>query len=429
MVKKLPFLVGTLVVLAAMVLLVLALFKNELFPEYSPAQRGLLVAEDSGCFNCHVRFDGRGSTNPLKGGTVDQIPNFFTERHGIDGIRQWIRNGVSDARRRRLANPREHEEQALKMPAFADRLSDAQIEDLVSFVALAQYGETTSHSADLPKGEAIARRYGCYTCHGELGQGGVGNPRSLKGYIPGFFGDDFRALTRNGNRQDLHEWILDGHSQFFWNQGFAVFFPGQFFTRRQAIRMPAFRGFISDDEVEPLIDHLIELMNRGPLDARALMEFRPLSAHRVPERGPDTGRGAADREAHEMREMPMAFLAARSVLEEHCVKCHGPNREKSHFRLDRRELALKGGELADATGRAAIKPGDAEQSLVIQYVTATEEDPFKEIHPMPPDGNPRLSPSEIEILRRWIDGGAPWPRAVVLQESKTTTPPSRGITR
>ena len=133
MVKKLPFLVGTLVVLAAMVLLVLALFKNELFPEYSPAQRGLLVAEDSGCFNCHVRFDGRGSTNPLKGGTVDQIPNFFTERHGIDGIRQWIRNGVSDARRRRLANPREHEEQALKMPAFADRLSDAQIEDLVSF--------------------------------------------------------------------------------------------------------------------------------------------------------------------------------------------------------------------------------------------------------------------------------------------------------
>ncbi|MEJ2082755.1 MAG: hypothetical protein P8Y94_11435, partial [Acidobacteriota bacterium] len=70
-----------------------------------------------------------------------------------------------------------------------------------------------------------------------------------------------------------------------------------------------------------------------------------------------------------------------------------------------------------------------EQSLVIQNVTATEEDPFKEIHPMPPDGNPRLSPSEIEILRRWIDGGAPWPRAVVLQESKTTTPPSRGITR
>jgi mono/diheme cytochrome c family protein len=429
MVKKLPLVVGSLLVLAAVVLLFLALFKNELFPEYSPAQRGLLVAEDSGCFNCHVRLDGRGSPNPLKGGSVDQIPNFFTERHGIEGIRQWIRNGISDARRRRLAGSKEREDQALKMPAFAGRLSDSKIEDLVSFVALAQYGQIASRSGNLPRGEAIARRYGCYTCHGELGQGGVGNPSSLKGYIPGFFGEDFRALTRNGNRQDIREWILDGHSEYFWNQGFAVFSPGRFFTRRQAIRMPAFRGFISDDEVEPLVDHLIELMNRGPLDAESLMEFRPLSAHRISEREPGAEHGATDREAREIREMPVTFLAARSVLEQHCVKCHGPNRVKSHFRLDRRELALKGGEITEATGRATIKPGDAGQSLVMQYVTATEEDPFEEIHPMPPDGNPRLTPSEIEILRRWIDAGAPWPRGVQFQEPGTPHPTSRGTTR
>lgn len=429
MVKKLPLVVGAVLVLAAVVLLVLALFKNELFPEYSPAHRGLLVAENSGCFNCHIRFDGRGSTNPLKDGEADQIPNFFTERHGIDGIRQWIRNGVSDARRRRLAGSKEQEDQALRMPAFAGRLSDSEIEDLVSFVALAQYGQIASRSGDLPRGEAIARRYGCYTCHGELGQGGVGNPGSLKGYIPGFFGEDFRALTRNGNRQDIREWILAGHSGYFWNQGFAAFSPGRFFTRRQAIQMPAFRGFISDDEVEPLVDHLIELKDRGPLDGRALMEFRPLSAHSISGKETGADRAEADESARRIREMPVTFLAARTVLEQHCVKCHGPTRQKSHFRLDRREPALKGGELSEATGRSTIKPGDAGQSLVMQYVTAAEEDPFKEIHPMPPDGNPRLTPSEIEILRRWIDAGAPWPRAVELQQSKTPTPPSRGITR
>ncbi|MFZ0426867.1 MAG: c-type cytochrome [Acidobacteriota bacterium] len=420
MVKKLPLLVGILVVLAAVVLLGLVLFKNELFPESSPSQRGLLVAEQSGCFNCHVRLDGRGSANPVKGGDMERVPNFFTERHGLDGLRQWIRNGMSDARRRRIeaaGNPPADE--ALVMPAFAGKLSDSQIEDLVSFVALAQYGQMAERSEDLPKGEALARRFACYTCHGELGQGGVGNPRSLKGYIPGFFGEDFRALTENGKRQDIREWILDGHSRYFWNQGFAGFYPGRYFTERQAIRMPAFRDFLSDDEVETLVDHLIELMNRGPLNAEALIAYRPLPARRNRDRAPGT-EGAGSPTAAQTRppsEMPLAFLAASTVLEQHCVKCHGPVKEKSHFRLDSRAAALRGGELAEATGIATIKPGDARDSLVMRYVTATEEDPFKEIHPMPPDGNPRLTPTEIEILRRWIQEGAEWPRGVTLHSN------------
>ena len=422
MVKKLPLAVGILLVLTAGVLLVLALFKNELFPEYSPAQRGLLVAQKSGCFNCHVGFDGRGAANPRQGGGIEQVPNFFTERHGLDGIRQWIRNGISDARRRRQeaaereGRRREREAEALVMPAFGKQLSDSQIDDLVSYVALTQYGQNASRGNDLPQGEAVARRYACYTCHGELGQGGVGNPGSLKGYIPGFFGDDFRALTRNGNRQDIREWIQSGHSEFFWNQGFAGFFPGRFFTERQAIRMPEFRALVSDDEMEPLIDHLIELMHRGPLDAEALLAFRPLPERR--HREPDGDRpDRPDASARAVEGLPETFLAARSVLEEHCVKCHGPAKQKSRYRLDRRQSAFAGGELVEATGEAAIAPGNSEKSLIYQYVTATEEDPFKEIHPMPPDGNPRLSASEIELLRRWIDAGAPWPEGVELEDS------------
>ncbi len=347
---------------------------------------------------------------------MDQIPNFFNERHEIDWIRQWIRNGISDAAQRRRAASGKQWDEALAMPAFGDRLTDDQIEDVVSFVALSQYGQVASRSSDLPEGEAIARRHACYTCHGELGQGGVENQDSLKGYVPGFFGNDFRALTRNGNRQDIREWILDGHSQYFWNLGIAGLNPGRYFSNRQAIQMPAFRDYISEEEIGPLTDHLLELNDRGPLDAKSLLAFRPLRSHAVTEE-----RSEADRTAREtgsgppVGEMPLTFLAARAVLEQNCVKCHGPSRQKSHFRLDRRELALRGGEIAEATGKTTIKAGDAAQSLVIQYVTATEEDPFEEIHPMPPDGNPRLTPSEIEILRRWIDGGLTWPDGIELR--------------
>ncbi len=414
MVKKLPLVIGSLLVLVAAVLLILALFKTELFPEYSPAHRGFMVAERAGCFSCHAGLDGRGSTNPSKSGETERVPNFFTERHGTDWIRQWVRNGISEARRSRQAAAGGKPDEVLVMPAFADRLSDQEIEDVVSFVALAQYGQIASRSEDLPEGEAIARRYACYTCHGELGQGGVGNPRSLKGYIPGFFGEDFRALTQNGDRQDIREWILDGHSEFFWNRGLVGFFPGRFFTDRQAIRMPAFRSFIRDEEIDPLVDHLVDLMNRGPLEAEALLDFRPLPEH--PSRASEISREGDQRDPTvSLRETPATFLAARTVLEQHCLKCHGPAKQKSHFRIDRREAALRGGELVEATGVAAIEPGNARESLVYRYVTATEEDPFKEIHPMPPDGNPRLSPTEIEILRRWIDAGAPWPNGVELQ--------------
>ena len=33
----------------------------------------------------------------------------------------------------------------------------------------------------------------------------------------------------------------------------------------------------------------------------------------------------------------------RPIFEKHCVECHGPNKQKSEFRLDDREVALHGG--------------------------------------------------------------------------------------
>ena len=42
------------------------------------------------------------------------------------------------------------------------------------------------------------------------------------------------------------------------------------------------------------------------------------------------------------------------IFREHCLACHGPEKQKSDYRLDARDAAIKGGE----HGEAAIVVGD-----------------------------------------------------------------------
>ena len=86
------------------------------------------------------------------------------------------------------------------------------------------------------------------------------------------------------------------------------------------------------------------------------------------------------------------------VFQRSCWKCHGPEKQRSGFRLDQRGGALRGGELGPA-----IIPGKSAESPLIRMVAGLEEG-----LDMPPEGD-RLSPEEIGKLRRWIDDGAKWP--------------------
>ena len=70
----------------------------------------------------------------------------------------------------------------------------------------------------------------------------------------------------------------------------------------------------------------------------------------------------------------------RPILAEHCVKCHGPDKQSAGLRLDSREAMLKGGE----SEGAAIKPGDPDASPLVQAVR--HEGDLK----MPPTPRPRL---------------------------------------
>jgi hypothetical protein len=93
----------------------------------------------------------------------------------------------------------------------------------------------------------------------------------------------------------------------------------------------------------------------------------------------------------------------RPLLEKHCFKCHGLEKQKGGLRFDTKQGAFKAGE----SGEKAIVPGHASQSRLIKLVSSKDDD-----ERMPSKGEP-LSAAQIDLLKRWIDAGAEWPDAVV----------------
>src|SRR5262249_52798223 len=92
----------------------------------------------------------------------------------------------------------------------------------------------------------------------------------------------------------------------------------------------------------------------------------------------------------------------RPMITEHCIQCHGPDEKecKAKLRLDTKEgtfATLRDGGHAVVRG----KPGESE---LIARVTSADA-----ARRMPPaKTGKRLTPQQIDLLRRWIDEGAEW---------------------
>src|SRR5215510_7268461 len=89
----------------------------------------------------------------------------------------------------------------------------------------------------------------------------------------------------------------------------------------------------------------------------------------------------------------------RPILANNCYSCH-TNSALSGLRLDSLDAMKRGGKRG-----AAIIPGDADGSLMIQALRHTASDGLK----MPMGG--KLKDSEIDALATWIKAGAVWPKA------------------
>jgi mono/diheme cytochrome c family protein len=87
----------------------------------------------------------------------------------------------------------------------------------------------------------------------------------------------------------------------------------------------------------------------------------------------------------------------KPIFAAHCVKCHGPDKQRGGLRLDRKADALKGSDSG-----AVIVPGKPTESPLLQKVTAKDA---KER--MPPMGQ-ALTPAQIRTLTAWIEAGAKW---------------------
>ncbi len=88
------------------------------------------------------------------------------------------------------------------------------------------------------------------------------------------------------------------------------------------------------------------------------------------------------------------------IFERHCNECHGPGNQSSGLRLDRRSVALRGGDF----GVPTIVPSKPDESFLIAVISGDNDHGIR----MPPDGDP-LPAKQIETLRRWIVEGAAWP--------------------
>jgi len=226
--------------------------------EESDAARGRRLAETFGCLNCHGP-DGRGEV-PNPGSRYESVPAFSGQTlmmfvKNDRELREYILDGAPARRLRDRGYRAQLARQALRMPEFRGWVSDSDVAALVAYLRLVS-GMLHPPAGELSRGEQLVHTFGCFSCHGEMGMGGHPNPGSLKGYIPGFLGDDFHELVRNDG--ELLTWIRDGKLPRIAQNPI-----GRYFFARQRVRMPAFKSFTGDDDLRAIAAYVRWLADGG----------------------------------------------------------------------------------------------------------------------------------------------------------------------
>jgi len=220
-------------------------------PESTAAARGRELARDLGCFTCHGALGREGVANP--GSAYGAVPTFHEGTlmmfaKSDQDLREYILDGAPKAKRDSESYRREMNEQEIRMPAYRDFVSEQQVDDLVAFLRASS--ELLFPPEGLPtEGEELAHELGCFQCHGAMGSGGHANPGSLKGYIPGFYGSDYRELVQND--EELRSWIEQGGIPRLTDDELA-----SYFLARQRVKMPSYGDRLEPQQIDALVAYV-----------------------------------------------------------------------------------------------------------------------------------------------------------------------------
>ena len=219
-----------------------------IFPsEETATARGFGVAVSYGCFECHGPGGGGGVKNP--GSKEGEVPAFTEQTQMMnvkttDELREYILDGAPKRRRDDPDYVAQTKKAGLHMPAYRGFIRDAQLDDLVAYLR-ATSGQILPDEKLAEKGADLAAQLDCFSCHGAMGAGGMPNPGSFKGYIPGFWGTDYDELVRSDD--ELREWIAEGHLDRIDKHP-----VGGIYSERQRIKMASYGNYLSADDVAAL---------------------------------------------------------------------------------------------------------------------------------------------------------------------------------
>jgi mono/diheme cytochrome c family protein len=99
------------------------------------------------------------------------------------------------------------------------------------------------------RGQRLAAELGCFACHGPGGGGGTKNPGSEEGSVPAFIERTQMMYAKTSD--DLREYVLDGAPRRKRDDP-----DYRAKVEAAAIRMPAYRRFVSAADVEDLVTYL-----------------------------------------------------------------------------------------------------------------------------------------------------------------------------
>ena len=223
-----------LIVPAVVLLFVLTWASYRMVPESAPVARGAAYAQIRGCVECHG-----DPANPLADANDESCSNV-----------------------NKMSWHPEYDAECTDVMAYFETVRLRRSFDDRSKIGI---------DSPLVAGEQLARTYHCFQCHGHLGQGGFANAKALKGYVPGYFGADFRLLTRNADADSVRAWITHGMDAAILQKPVSGRIA-EFFFARQAVRMPSY-GSLQPDEIDTLVDYVIALNEFGPMTAKTVRSY------------------------------------------------------------------------------------------------------------------------------------------------------------